>query len=187
MSMRFFLNCALAAGGLLLAGAAAAQAPVPARLHADGALVIDTRAKIAWPRCVEGMHWDGKTCTGRASLLTYAQAKALATQRWKADGVRWRLPRVAELRRLVDRSAHPPAVDPVLFPNAPGGWHWTGTSSVNAGAVNPYAYENAARGGKGGDELKVQHAWAVDMDSAKGRGDMPRGTALPVRLLRPAP
>ena len=185
--MRLFLTGALAVGSVLLAGAAAAQGAAPAGVFADGALVIDTRAKIAWPRCVEGMRWDGKTCTGHASLLTYAEAKALATQRWKADGVRWRLPRVPELRRLVDRSAHPPAVDPMLFPNAPGGWQWTGTSSVNAGAVNPYAYENAARGGKRADELKVQHAWAVDMDSAKGRGDMPRGTALPVRLLRPAP
>lgn len=88
-------------------------------------------------------------CTGRASLLTYAQmAKALATQRWKADGVRWRLPRVAELRRLVDRSAHPPAVDPVLFPNAPGGL-WTGTSSVNAGAVNLCLRERGTRQGRG--------------------------------------
>ena len=154
---------------------------------ADGSLVIDTRSHLAWDRCVAGMHWDGRTCTGRAQWLTFAQAKALAEARWKAEGVRWRLPRVPELRRLVDRSANPPAVDAALFPNAPTGWHWTGTSSVNAAAVNPYAYGNVMRGGGGGDSLHARQAWAVDMGSGQGRGDMGRATPLPVRLVRPAP
>lgn len=168
------------------------SAPVPAAQpalvpSADGALVIDTQARLAWPRCAEGMRWTGNSCTGVALRYTYGEAQALVRQRWKEEGVRWRLPRVPELRRLVNRAARPPALDPQLFPNAPREWHWTGTASVNAVSVNPYAYGNVARGGTGENTLSVQQGWAVDMTSGEARGDVGRATRLPVRLVRPAP
>lgn len=183
----------LAAG---LQGAAAAAPPAPQAappaaptLHVspDGTLVVDSRAHIAWARCVEGMRWDGTTCAGEPRLFTFNQAKAWAKERWQREGVRWRMPRVAELRRLVDRGANPPSVDVKLFPNAPAEWHWTGAVSVNTVAVNPYAYENAAGSMPGGDVLKAQQGWAVDMGSGKAQGDVGRATALPIRLVRPAP
>lgn len=181
--------CALfvAMPGVAQGKAPPVAAPGALVVSADGTLVIDARSGLAWDRCVLGMHWNGSTCAGRAQGLTFAQAKALAEQRWKSEGVRWRLPRVAELRRLVDRNARPPAVDAALFPNAPSDWHWTGTHSVNAAAVNPYAYDNVTRGGQGQDRLKAHQGWAVDMGSGKARGDVGRATLLPVRLLRPAP
>ncbi|TFI49278.1 DUF1566 domain-containing protein, partial [Diaphorobacter sp. DS2] len=94
---------------------------------------------------------------------------------------------VPELRRLVNRNAQPPSVDPQLFPNAPLEWHWTGTASVNTLSVNPYAYGNVARGGAGESSLSVQQGWAVDMTSGEARGDVGRSTRLPIRLVRPAP
>lgn len=172
------------------AGAAApAQAAQPPALSVspDGTLVIDQRARLAWPRCVEGMRWTGSHCTGVARLLTYGEAQALARQRWKDSGVAWRLPRVNELRRLVNRSAQPPSVDQRLFPSSPREWHWTGTASVNTTTVNPYAYGNVMRGGAGESSMTVQQSWAVDMASGQARGDVGRGTRLPVRLVRPAP
>ncbi len=172
------------------AGAAApAQAAQPPALSVspDGTLVIDQRARLAWPRCVEGMRWTGSHCAGLARLLTYGEAQALARQRWKDSGVAWRLPRVNELRRLVNRSAQPPSVDQRLFPATPRDWHWTGTASVNTGSVNPYAYGNVMRGGAGESSMTVQQSWAVDMASGQARGDVGRGTRLVVRLVRPAP
>lgn len=168
------------------APAAPARAPT-LHVSADGTLVVDTRSRIAWARCVEGMHWNGKTCAGEPLLFNFREAQAWARERWQQSGVRWRLPRVPELRRLVNRQAKPPAVDAKLFPNAPSEWHWTSTASVNAVAVNPYAYGNAARGGQGEHTLKAQHAWAVDMSSGQGQGDVGRATRLPIRLVRPAP
>ena len=156
-------------------------------LSADGTLVIDTRARLAWPRCVEGMRWTGSTCVGQPQLMTYSEAQARAKERWKADGVRWRLPRVNELRRLVHRNAKPPAVDGQLFPAAPAEWHWSGTAAVNTGGVNRYDYSNVARGGEGESQLTVQQGWAVDMSSGQGRGNVGRATRLVVRLVRPAP
>ena len=55
-------------------------APQPAP-SADGAYVIDPRSKLAWPRCVEGMVWNGRTCTGEPQLMTHAEATAWAARR----------------------------------------------------------------------------------------------------------
>jgi len=141
MVKRKLMGGVLAACGLWMGAPGVAVPAAPATspwvLSADGTLVIDTRSHLAWDRCVAGMLWNGSTCTGRARLLTFAQARALADERWKASGVRWRLPRVPELRRLVNRGASPPAVDAAMFPGAPADWHWTSTRSVNTAAVNP--------------------------------------------------
>lgn len=181
-----------AADGPSAAASSPASAPRPAAAaalspSADGTYVLDTRAKLAWPRCVEGMQWNGRTCTGEPGLFTYAQAQALATARWKAEGVRWRLPRVNELRRLVDRSKQPPMLSPTLFPATPMQLHWTGTASVNTATVNPYAYGNVARGGQGESGLSVQQGWAVDMETGEAQGQVGKATRLPVRLVRPMP
>ena len=164
--------------------APAASAPYPSQ---DGTLVIDPRAGIAWARCVEGMAWNGATCVGQAQRLTHAQAQARARALWQDSGVRWRLPRVSELRRLVHRSAKPPAVDARLFPAAPADWHWSATASVNSRSVNPYAYGNVQRGGAGEQQISAPHAWAVDMASGEASGQSGRGARLLVRLVRPAP
>jgi len=151
----------------------------------DGRDVIDRRARLLWPRCVEGMHWNGKTCTGLPELFTHKQAQALAAERAKQDGVRWRLPRVNEMRRLISRDIRPQGLSPELFPGAPRGWHWTGTAAVNARPVNPYNYSNIS--GSAGTQLSAQQAWAIDLDSLETRPDMGRGNQLMVRLVRPLP
>lgn len=191
--------CAIVGAGAALAAClaavpAAAQKPQPApaarpvqslSASPDGLLVLDARTHLAWARCVEGMRWNGKTCTGTAELFTHAQAQALARNRWKAEGVRWRLPRVNELRRLVNRATQPPTLDPVLFPATPMEWHWTSTASVNTATVNPYAYGNVQRGGQGESGLMTQQGWAVDMETGEASGSMGKATRLPVRLVRP--
>ena len=200
----FLLRAAMALSAMALALPAAAATPEdadddaappaqtapgqpPLVLSPDGSLVIDTRAHLAWPRCVEGMVWNGSACRGVAQLLTYGEAQALARKRWQADGVRWRLPRVNELRRLVNRKAQPPSVDTQLFPAMPRDWLWTGTASVNTNTVNPYAYGNVTRGGAGESSMTVQQSWAVDMASGEARGDVGRATRMHVQLVRPAP
>jgi len=172
----------------LASAPAQAQAQLPAwTLSPDGSLVIDQRARLAWPRCVEGMTWSGSACRGVPRLLTYGEAQALVRKRWQAEGVRWRLPRVNELRRLVNRTAQPPSVDLRLFPAMPRDWLWTGTASVNTGTVNPYTYGNVARGGAGESSMSVQQSWAVNMATGEASGEVGRATRLHVQLVRPAP
>lgn len=159
-------------------------------LSADGAQVLDTRAKLAWPRCVEGMQWSGSTCTGTPLELDYAEALALAQARWKAEGLPWRLPRATELRRLVDRSTRPPGLDARLFPLAPSGWHWAINANVRALGANQYNYgsvERAQRQGAAGESLgttRVNQRFAVDLETGEVRNDAAKGSKLHIRLVR---
>ena len=173
----------------LPAQAADAQGAADWSLSADGAYVLDQRAGLAWPRCVEGMQWTGKTCMGQPLLLDRAEATALATDRWKAEGVGWRLPRAAELQRLVDKSLSPPGLSPLLFPAAPGQWHWTATANVSARNTNQYTYGNIAQGraGDGARQAAMINGWAVNLSTGEARGDAARASKLPVRLVRPQP
>ena len=179
--------------GLLssLSNAAIAQdsAPTPApsafQIAADGKSVIDTRAKLAWARCAEGMDWNGKACTGNAEVFNYKQAQTHAAERSKAEDQRWRLPRVNELKRLLDRSSKPQGLNPTLFPSAPRDWHWTGTASVNSARVNSYNYSQVDRSNNL-SSLSAQQAWAVNTETLQATPDMGKGNALLLRLVRPA-
>ena len=166
---------------------AAATATSTLEVSADGTLVLDRRTRLAWARCVEGMQWNGKTCTGQRQLLDRAQATALVNARAKAEGVRWRLPRVNELRRLVDKKANPPGLPPLLFPAAPYGLHWTSTANIQNFSNNQYNYTNMTQGNAGvtGSRLAALDGWTVDMETGEASGDTPRSTKLPVRLVQP--
>lgn len=189
------LNLCLVFGGvgLCLLPSVVAAAPPPAAVDwvvsDDGTTVIDVRAQLAWPRCVEGMRWTGETCTGTPLLLDRAEAAALATARWKAEGVAWRLPRAAELQRLVNKSANPPGIDPQLFPAAPDLWYWSSTANVSGLRNNQYNY-NTIRQSREGDsagQMAMINGWAVSLSTGEARGDVARGSKLPVRLVRPQP
>lgn len=177
---------------LLVLPLAAAAEPAPApglAASADGTLVINVRAGLAWSRCVEGMHWNGRSCAGQPIRVDHAGAAALAAARRRADGGDWRLPRVPELQRLVGRATRPPGLDPALFPAAPRDWHWSGTANVDVVPVNPYNYGNIAQGrnSDNANQFAALQGWAVDLGSGKARGDVPRPTKLPVRLVRSIP
>ena len=152
------------------------------QLSADASMVIDLRGKLAWPRCTEGMVWSGKACTGMAEVFNYKQASAHAAQRSKTESLRWRLPRVAEFKRLLDRSSKPQGLNPELFPNAPRDWHWTG---VNAQRLNSYSYDQVNKSGSIAS-LSAQQAWAVNTETLQAVPDMGKGNALLLRLVRPA-
>lgn len=186
LSLRALPSLCLA-GLSALAGAADAPASPELSLSEDGAYVVDARSKLAWPRCVEGMAWNGKTCTGVARLMTHGEATALAAARAKAEGVAWRLPRVPELRRLAGKVGKPAAPGVALFPAAPQDWHWSITASINAVRINPYDYDNIRQGRTGGntDQLGVQQGWAVHLGTGEARGDVTKRSMLTVRLVRP--
>ncbi|WP_051303514.1 Lcl C-terminal domain-containing protein [Comamonas composti] len=155
-------------------------------LSDDGLFVIDRRAHLLWPRCVEGMHWNGHHCTGFALLLSHKQAQQLAAERSQQDGQRWRLPRINELRRLISRDTRPPGLSAELFPQAPRDWHWSGSASVSTRSVNAYDYAHVAGGSQSpGSRLSAQQAWAIDFESLQTRADMNRSSLLVVRLVRP--
>ena len=175
----------LLSGMLCTAFAQGAPAPTAFQISPDQTMVVDTRAKLAWPRCLEGMSWNGKSCTGSAEVFNYKQATAHAADRNKAEGQHWRLPRVNELKRLLDRSSKPQGLNPELFPNAPRDWHWTGTAVVNAQRMNTYNYAQVDKSSSL-SSLSAQQAWAVNTETLQAVPDMGKGNALLLRLVRPA-
>ncbi|WP_342129401.1 Lcl C-terminal domain-containing protein [Hydrogenophaga sp. OTU3427] len=174
---------------LALASMAAAPAEPRFAVSEDGDYIIDLKARLAWPRCVEGMVWNGKTCTGQPQLFDHTQAAAHALARWKAEGARWRLPHTTELQRLVDKSLPGQGLDPALFPQAPRQWHWSGTANINTGGkVNPYSYDNVQQGrtAENANRMGFLHGWAVNLVTGEARNDVTKRTPLPLRLVRPA-
>jgi len=183
--MRIRLIAALA---LVLARPCAVMAEEAApRLtpSADGQELIDTAAGIAWSRCVEGMHWDGRRCDGDIKLFTHAEALAAARTRSEAEGRLWRVPRVQELKRLPEHGAgKQQAAAPM--PDVPRGWYWTSTVRIESEAVNVYSYANVQRGAteRQADRLSLQAGWLVEQPSGAVRSSPKREKQL-VRLVRP--
>lgn len=177
----------LMAFAIVITNAAAVAADSPAlRISKDGSAVEDIQAKLVWARCAEGMTWNGATCSGMAEFVTYAEAMALAAARSKAEGVRWRVPGVAEMKQLSKRVAGARMSSHKAFPAAPQGWYWTASARVDTGAVNQYDYRNIQRGinEKNVNRVAYLHAWSVDIDTGEARGDASRRSKLPVRLVR---
>jgi uncharacterized repeat protein (TIGR01451 family) len=113
--------------------------------------VTHKKTGLMWQRCSIGQTWDGTTCSGSASSMTWDDAtKQISTLASQSD---WRLPTENELKTIVEYNAYKPAINSSIFPNTPTNvWFWS--ASVNA--ANPgYAWVvNFNYGGRGDDYLK---------------------------------
>jgi hypothetical protein len=112
---------AAVAAGPMATGAglvAAMDAPAAAgRYSAHGAVVHDRETGLVWQRCAHGQRWTEElACVGMPEHLHFDEALRL-----QRDG--WRLPSLAELRRLIDPALNS-MVDPVAFPDSPPTWFW---------------------------------------------------------------
>ena len=188
--MRHPLRHAVLGTFLLSLGAAACAADAGASeasimASEEGRELLDHASGHAWSRCVEGMHWDGRTCQGKPTLLTHREALAAARARSEADGVAWRVPRVPEFKHFAERLARAqrPAA---LAPAAPTGWYWTSSARIDSTTVNPYSYRNVQRGAteSQADRLVPQSGWVVDPATGEARGDVAHRERLPLRLVR---
>lgn len=100
-------------------------AKATAKTHAA---VIDQRTNLMWTAK------DIGTATFRDTPTLIAELNA------KAFGgfTDWRMPTVAELFALADRTRHSPAIDTDAFPTCKGGWYWS--STVDASSPSDYAW-----------------------------------------------
>lgn len=121
------LCCTLAAPGYSLAAECGRTGELsleetPWTDNGDGTLG-DERTDLMWKRCPEGL--VGERCNrGRLAYLTWEQAQTRARQSNFAGYNDWRIPRLDELRRLIQPGCELPAVNLAAFPNTPSGWFW---------------------------------------------------------------
>jgi hypothetical protein len=157
------------------------------QLSKDGSHIIHRSARAAWPRCVEGMQWTGRRCSGKALWLDYGEALALARERQKADGMAWRLPLAKELQQLAVQNDLSSKAGQALIPAVDHNWCWSATVSVGLRSSNPFNYANVQRGvtERNSNQLALLHGWAVNTATAEAQGNILKRTQMPVRLVRP--
>jgi hypothetical protein len=155
-------------------------------LSTDGAHILQRSTQLVWPRCVEGMRWNGRFCIGEPLWLDQSEAQALARQRAQATGLAWRLPYIRELQQFARMSAAAPDASRPSVPEATQGWVWSGTTPIQIHEINPYRYDNVMKGGNGQStsQMKFLHGWVVNTATGEARDDVLKRTKMFVRLVR---
>jgi Protein of unknown function (DUF1566) len=118
-------------------------------------------AVLNWRRCVEGMAWNGSTCTGSARSFTLLEALSHAAAEAALTGLPWHVPNVKEMNWVVRRENVAPATDRAAFPNTPVGDYCSSSPDV----------------------AQPDHIWVVDMRFGRVH-TAPRSAVCLLRLAR---
>lgn len=118
------------------------------QVSVSGDEVLDLETNLTWKRCSEGQNWNGETCTGKITQVTYLTAE----QSYPNSEFDWRIPSILELMSLragVYKVAgcSLPSINLSIFPD--GGpalrRYWSSTKdSKNAKYVRVVDFNNGA-------------------------------------------
>lgn len=90
---------------------------------ADDGTVGDEQNGLMWKQCTEGLR--GERCReGRLAYLTWEKALEIAEESTFAGFDDWRIPKLDELRQIIQPGCLLPVVNLALFPNTPSSWFW---------------------------------------------------------------
>ena len=124
----------LVRGGQSLAALNVARPTADYVDNGDGT-ATHTPTRLMWQRCAVGQSWNGQTCVGTASTMTWDRAKtATSNLAGKTD---WRLPTRQELLSLVDYTkATPLSWNATIFStNDLGSVFWSGSPSAASSSL----------------------------------------------------
>jgi serine/threonine protein kinase len=124
-------------------------------LGPNGAIIEDTTTGLQWMRCSQGQHWNGVTCEGEASTLTWEDAMRQPRGVSLAGQTDWRVPTKDELVTLVYCSTGQPktwndtgsvcegdyqrtAIDQFAFPKTPDSRFWSSSPYANYPSIAWY-------------------------------------------------
>ncbi|MBS9834898.1 DUF1566 domain-containing protein [Vibrio alginolyticus] len=82
---------------------------------------------LMWQLCPVGQKWDGATCLGNATQMTFYQALTKAEENTAFGYTNWRLPNVKELYSIVEKSCRGPYLNQIFSPFITGGSYWSST------------------------------------------------------------
>jgi Protein of unknown function (DUF1566) len=138
-----------------------------------GSEVRDKVTGLIWQRCMNGMTWNGSTCTGVAATAnwkTTLDLARLATPSTAPSAQAWRVPSYAELISLTDRSCYAPAINETWFPATSSGPTWTSSPSSE---IEPLVFPHL-----------VIYTWGVSFSSGNSFYYYGRANTWPVRFVR---
>jgi hypothetical protein len=134
------LWCLLFPAVVQAAQACSAELPVSAPeenfLVEQEGTVYGKTTGLTWLRCSLGQSWNGQSCQGEATLLTWSQALKAADGNQFGGFSDWRLPNKNELESIIELSCSSPAINEKLFPDTPSAFFWSASpySGVSDGA-----------------------------------------------------
>jgi hypothetical protein len=97
-------------------------------IDAGDGTVTHLRTGLKWKRCAEGQTWNGSTCTGPASNLSWQYALFAARASSFAGYTDWRLPNAKELESILEGKCYDPSVNASIFPNTPASNFWSAST-----------------------------------------------------------
>lgn len=128
------------------------------QVNNDGT-VTDIRTELIWQKCSLGQS-DANCSGGSAQTYTWAGALQAAQQANSNDGLLghkdWRLPSIAELGTLAEKSCSDPAINASTFPNTQPAKYWS-ASPLSAG--DGHAWHVNFSYGSDGYDLKDDGAY----------------------------
>ncbi|EGQ8195195.1 DUF1566 domain-containing protein [Vibrio parahaemolyticus] len=95
---------------------------------------------LMWQLCPVGQTWDGATCLGDATQMTFYQALTKSEEDTTFGYTNWRLPNAKEFFSIVEKSCRSPALNQIFSPFITGGVYWSSTFDRNNTNLN-YAVE----------------------------------------------
>ena len=104
--------------------------PASAFTNNNDGTVTHNLTGLIWKHCAEGQTWDGSTCTGSATTVTWANALTQAKNATFAGHTDWRLPNKKELESIIEFCGYSPSINQILFPATPTSVFWSGSSYV---------------------------------------------------------
>ncbi len=92
--------------------------------------VTNTESGLMWKRCVQGV--SSMDCaTGIAATFRWVEALNEARSESFAGFDDWRLPKIDELKSIVDTCSGGPTINPTMFPNSDGAEVWSASASLD--------------------------------------------------------
>lgn len=131
----------------------------------DG-ITIHNPTQLHWSRCAVGQQWNGSSCVGDASLLTWTEALAAARASTLGGFDDWRVPSRSELASIIEQRCFSPSINVAAFPATP---------PLGFFSATPHA-ESIAPGADGS-------IWVVDFSDGDVLPDE-SSRSYPVRLVR---
>lgn len=105
--------------------------------NGDGT-VTDKNTSSVWMRCSLGQEWEGKTCTGEATLYTWEEMETLADE-FNLDGYAghddWRLPNLPEIGSITEGRCINPRINTEIFPLTPSVAYWSNMTRPSTNLV----------------------------------------------------
>jgi hypothetical protein len=103
--------------------------------NSSGSEVTDSVTGLVWRRCIEGMSWDGSTCTGAATTFTHESALVRASATTASSGKSWRVPNIKELSSIMQLGvAGNSSFNASVFPATPASLFWSSSPQLNGNA-----------------------------------------------------